>query len=164
MKKHNDNKGSHLLRKGRYSSPGNYYFITASTYKKTKFFTRTEHFEIILNSLRFLEQKKRIELHFVIVMPDHIHSIFRLEQNQVLSRVMMSFKGYTGRELKKMITSVEQKQSPPHIWQDQYYDHLVRRNESYLEIMKYCLYNPVRKSLVNEPQEYRFWWSRHEIL
>ena len=97
-------------------------------------------------------------------MPDHIHTVFKLEQGQTLSRIMMSFKGYTGRKIKQLITSVDQQQDPSHIWQDQYYDHSIRKNESYQEIIKYCLYNPVRKSLVNKPQEYPFWWCRYELL
>ena len=164
MKTQNSDKGSYLLRKGRFSIPGSLYFITTSTYRKKKIFTRAEHFKIIFHTLRFLEQEKKIELHFVIVMPDHIHTVFKLEQGQTLSRIMMSFKGYTGRKIKQLITSVDQQQDPSHIWQNQYYDHSIRKNESYQEIIKYCLYNPVRKSLVNKPQEYPFWWCRYELL
>ena len=138
MKTQNSDKGSHLLRKGRFSIPGSLYFITTSTYRKKKIFTRAEHFKIIFHTLRFLEQEKKIELHFVIVMPDHIHTVFKLEQGQTLSRIMMSFKGYTGRKIKQLITSVDQQQDPSHIWQNQYYDHSIRKNESYQEIIKYC--------------------------
>jgi putative transposase len=158
MKK-NYKKGSHLLRKGRYSKPGYYYFITTSTYKKANFLNTKQHFEIIFNSLKFLEKKGRIELHFVIVMPDHIHAVLKLLEDQTLKYIMRSFKGYTGNMIKQSLDVTNQ-----HIWQSQYYDHLIRKNESYTEIMKYCLYNPVRKGIVKEPQDYPFWWCKYELL
>ena len=77
---------------------------------------------------------------------------------------MTSFKGYTGRKIKKMLDNIEPKMVPVKIWQNQYYDHLIRKDESYTKIMRYCLYNPVRKGIVDEPQKYPFWWCKYDLL
>lgn len=97
-------------------------------------------------------------------MPDHIHTVFKIEDNQTLSQVMMSFKGFIGKKIKELFSKIEPNKTLPKIWQSQYYDHLIRKNENYIEIMNYCLYNPVRKEIVNEPQEYPYWWCKYEIL
>lgn len=163
MKKRIYTKGSQQLRKGRYSSPDSYYFITASTNKKNTFFTRSEYYETIVNTLKWLEQQKRIELFFVIAMPDHVHIVFRLEEGQTLARVMMSFKGFAGREIKQKLSELEPERHIDHVWQAQYYDHQIRQDESYVEIIKYCLHNPVRKGMVEEPKKYPFWWCKYEL-
>jgi hypothetical protein len=49
------------------------------------------------------------------------------------------------------------------VWQDQFYDHLIRKNEDLHVIMNYCLYNPVRAGLVEHPLDYPFWKSKFEV-
>lgn len=72
------------MRKGRFSGPGNYYFITTSTYRRRRIFTEPVYFNIVFNSLRWLEKEKRLELYFVIAMPDHLHIVFELGEGQTL--------------------------------------------------------------------------------
>jgi hypothetical protein len=43
------------------------------------------------------------------------------------------------------------------LWQERFYDHVVRRAEDGMMIAQYILDNPVRKGLVPEPESYR--WS-----
>jgi putative transposase len=162
MKRKTYSKGSHLLRKHRNSKSYNYYFITTSTHGKQPILRSKQHFDIILNSLRYLEKEERIDLHFLIMMQDHIHIVFMLGKDQVLSSIMRSFKGYTGNRIKA--TRNDREHMISRIWQSQYYDHLIRRDESCLDIMRYCLYNSVRKGLVDDPLDYPFWWCKHKLL
>jgi len=150
-------KGSKELRKGRFSMSGCFYFITTSTFGKRDIFKDKQCFSIILNSLKWLEENKRIELYFLIMMPSHLHIIIKLKESYILASIMRSFKGYTGREIKKHLGLSTA------IYQNQYYDHLIRKNESLLEIIKYCWYNPVRRELVESPYDYQYYWSRYEL-
>jgi REP element-mobilizing transposase RayT len=41
-------------------------------------------------------------------------------------------------------------------WQSNFYDHVVRKDESLLEICSYILNNPVRKGMVSNWEEYPY--------
>src|SRR4030042_5939471 len=155
------NKGSHFLRKGRYSLNSHFYFITTSTYQKKSIFTTKDHFDILIKSLWFLENKHRIELHFFIMMPDHIHLVVSLESSETLPKMMQSFKGYTSREILNRKLADKNKSK---VWQQQYYVHAIRKEEKYINIMKYCFYNPIRKELVKNPANYSFWWCKYNLI
>ena len=54
------------------------------------------------------------------------------------------------------------------LWQDSYYDHVVRPEENLAGIVSYIIENPVRAGLVISPFDYRFVgsgiWSLGELL
>ena len=99
MNKKLPNKGSKELRKGRISKEDSFYFITTSCNKRKEIFNDMENFNIVRNSLRWLENKGYIDIHFFIAMPDHIHIVCQLTKGN-LSGIMKSFKQYTGRRIK----------------------------------------------------------------
>lgn len=81
--------------------------------------------------------------------------MIQLRDKKTLPEVLNSFKKFTSKEIRKTTSS---KQG---IWQDQYYDHLIRRDESLSNIIKYCFENPVRKGMVEDPNEYPFWCCQY---
>lgn len=50
------------------------------------------------------------------------------------------------------------------IWQEGYYDHLIKKDENLLEIIRYCWYNSVRAGIVDDPKKYPYWRSKYELL
>ena len=54
--------GSKNLRKGRVSIAGQYYMITTSAYNRTNIFNLPGAAEVVLNSLYWLDNQKRIDL------------------------------------------------------------------------------------------------------
>ncbi|MFP3974637.1 MAG: transposase [Dehalococcoidia bacterium] len=80
-----------------------------------------------------------------------------LGAGQTLPHIMGSLKKYTA----KKINTLKNRQG--HIWRDQYYDHLIRTDESLRDIILYCYENPVRKNLVKEARNYPFWRCKFEI-
>ncbi len=45
------------------------------------------------------------------------------------------------------------------VWQDGFFDHRLRGNESYEEKAHYIRMNPVRAGLVTEPREWPYIWE-----
>ena len=150
-------RGSYHLRKGRCSESGNLYFITTSTFNGEPTFRNESMAHTVFDSLYWLEENKRIELICCIVMPNHIHMIIQLGENQTLSGVMNSFKGFTGKKISEL-----KNQGKP-VWQKQYYEHCIRKDEDLNEIICYCYENPVRSGLVNQAKEYPFWKCKFEL-
>ncbi|MCK4330669.1 transposase [candidate division WOR-3 bacterium] len=150
-------KGKKELRKGRFSKKGGFYFITTCCYKKQKIFINNKNVQIFFNSLEWFVNKEFIDLYFCITMPDHVHIVFELVGDKTLSEVIKGLKQFAGRRIKKNLGLTNP------IWQEQYYDHLIRRDESLFEIIKYCWYNPVRAGIVDNPEEYPYCKSKYDL-
>ena len=150
-------KGFHFLRKCRWSKSGQYYFITSSTNKRKPILASAAVFEILRESVEWMETNHRWEWHCFVCMPDHIHIVFKLGDGHSLAGVMKSFKSFTSRRINKLL------QLDGVVWQDQYYDHLIRGEEDFWASMEYCYYNPLKKGLLDHASDYRFWMCKHKI-
>ena len=76
---------------------------------------------------------------------------------ETLAKVMHSFKRFTAREINKLLG----REGP--LWQSQYYDHAIRKDESLMDILRYCYENPVRKGIVDEAREYPYWRCKFSV-
>ena len=65
---------------------------------------------------------------------------------------MKTIKGTSARDINKL-----RGVSGP-VWQDESFDHVLRSEESLHEKIEYIRMNPVRKGLVQRPEEYRWLW------
>jgi len=146
-------KGSSRLRTGRRSIPGQVYLLTTATFERRSIFQNTEAAEIILNSLIYLKDQGRILLEAAVVMPDHAHIVAGLVLG-TLGEVMQGFKGFTARSINKLLN----RKGP--VWNSQYHDHAIRKDEVLLEVIRYCLNNPVRAGLVKDFHDYPYWYCR----
>ena len=68
--------GHRQLRKGRYSIPGAYYYLTFTTLNKNLILAIPETADIIFQSFDWLETNDRLRWFCVVVMPDHIHAVY----------------------------------------------------------------------------------------
>jgi REP element-mobilizing transposase RayT len=92
-------------------------------------------------------------------MPDHLHLLISLNENYIrkegafgertLQDWLSAFKRYTAKTLREKFDV-----NP--FWQSNFYDHVVRKDESLLEICSYILNNPVRKGMVSNWEEYPY--------
>jgi putative transposase len=86
-------------------------------------------------------------------MPDHLH--FFTISNETrgaasLSRFMAGFKQWTA----KGILGSAGAAAP--LWQKEFFDHVLRSNESYESKWNYVRENPVRAGLVNRPDDWPY--------
>ena len=96
----------------------------------------------------------------VVVMPDHVHMIVTpmtdYERMRIfpLRQIMHTIKSYSAHEINKRLG----RRGP--IWQDESFDHVLRSSESLDAKIAYVLANPVRRGLVNTPNEYSWVWQK----
>jgi REP element-mobilizing transposase RayT len=150
-------RGSHQLRKGRWSISGAYYFLTTSTYGQRPIFSNPDAVQVLFDTFNWLEAQGRITWICVIVMPEHIHTVIQLSSEQTLAQIMRSFKSFTARQINELLG---QRGS---LWQEQYYDHCIRKDEALRDIVRYCYENPVRRGLVEHARDYPYWRCKFEI-
>jgi REP element-mobilizing transposase RayT len=152
----NPGKNSHLLRKSRVSISGQKYLVTTTTYQREPLFLNPGTANCVLASLHWLDDQKRILLDAAVVMPDHLHCVFELCDG-TLARVMQSLKRHTAREINHALN-----RSIP-VWQPQYHDHAIRRDEDYRAVVLYVLNNPVRAGLADDFRAYPHHWCRWKV-
>jgi REP element-mobilizing transposase RayT len=96
--------------------------------------------EIVANALHHFD-KKRYELSTFVVMPNHVHILFRPLENHRLPDIMHSWKRFTAREINKALGQEGT------LWQPDYWDRLIRSQEHFDWITRYITNNP--KNLSN---------------
>ena len=136
------------LRKGRHSENNRIYLITAVTYKRQKIFTDLFLGRIVIKAMQYQQQQKINSLAFVI-MPDHFHWLFSLQNDHSLATIMQSVKGYSGTQIQKIRHEKGGIIGSP-LWQDGYHNHAVRKEEDLQQIARYIVANPLRAKIVNK--------------
>lgn len=144
------------LRSGRIDESGFYYFLTTITKNRSPLFLNNNTGRIVLDSLQWLDDNDRMSLIAAVVMPDHVHIIAELKKDS-LAGLMHSFKSYTANEINKSLGE------KGNVWERQYYESVIRDEASLLRVVKYCLENPVRKGLVEDFRDYKYWYCTYEI-
>src|SRR5438046_767480 len=99
---------------------------------------------------------RTIDLYAFVVMPDHVHLLFtplRDENEDLYSlpEIMQAIKGASAHKVNRALSRKGQ------VWQEESFDHVTRSEESLDQKADYILMNPVRKGLVQRPEQYR--WS-----
>jgi putative transposase len=112
--------------------------------------------DIVLESC-LKENSKRFELHAVVVMPDHANLLLSPLRdsdgwNFSLPQIMHAIKGVSARKINLLLI----RHSP--VWQEEFFDHLLRSNDSLVEKADYICQNPVRAGLAKTEAEYRWLW------
>ena len=97
----------------------------------------------------------RMQVHLVTVMPDHVHLLITPgkvsdDSWHSIESLMHSIKSYSAHEIARA-----RGQAGP-VWQDEYFDRIVRDELEYVEKFNYMLMNPVKAGLVISAQEYSF--------
>jgi len=149
-------KGSKFLRKGRASIKNQHYLLTTIVLDKKPVFNRGDAAEKVLASLHWLEKQEKIALDAAVVMPDHLHFVAGLKSGS-LATIMRSLKRHTAKKINILLN----REGP--LWQPQYHDHAVRKDEDLNEMVLYTLHNPVRAGLVKDFRDYPFWYCRWDV-
>ncbi len=86
-----------------------------------------------------------------VVMPDHLHWLVQLKGDVKLATVMKQLKGASSFNINQQL------QQKGKIWQQGYYEHQIRHDESLQRTARYIVANPLRAGLVTQIQYYSHW-------
>ena len=102
-----------------------------------------------MSALRYWDGK-RIDLDGAVVMPDHVHMIFRVTDDSRLGKVLQSIRGFSSREIGRVIGLRGS------IWQAESFDRVVRDEKEWVDKLAYMFLNPVKNGLVTNARGYRW--------
>jgi REP element-mobilizing transposase RayT len=129
------------------------YFVTFRCHPK--FQLPPEARDVVIAVIRAQHQKS-IDLDAAVVMPDHVHAIFRVIDPYSLSQVLQQIKGRSSRQINQVL------QREGRVWLVESFDHIIRHAEELEEKMEYIRQNPAKKSLEDRLGSYR-WMFLKEI-
>ncbi len=133
------------LRKGRFSSHNQIYHVTTTTLKREPIFLQFNAARFVIQTMRQSQLKGETQTLAFVVMPDHLHWLFQLNEGAQLSPVIQALKSISAKRIGKKM------------WQKGFYDHALRKEDDVASIARYIVANPVRAELVKKVADYPHW-------
>ena len=132
------------------------YFVSARTLDHQRILAEARVHETF-RAFALRAEDYRVLVGFYMLMPDHLHLFAALApEAPSLSMWMKSLRNTLSKALKG--TGV----AAPH-WQDGFFDHVLRSEESYEEKRRYVRENPVRAGLVRRAEEWPYQGEIHRL-
>ena len=139
------------LRAGRSSIPGQAYLITTVCHHREKRFSRWSCASRIAPTIDNQRLWRDSRLLAWILMPDHLHLLIELGENESLPALMRRVKCVTAG----VANAVDRRRG--RVWMPGYHDHALRCDESVAAAVRYMIVNPVRAGLVRRAGDYPYW-------
>ena len=143
--------GYSQLCKGRASIPYQVYLITAVTSEPARWFDDMSSAQLVIREMRALQDNGMLDSMAWVLMPDHLHWLFQLGCVGTLSDVMRRLKGRSAKAINRTLRRSGK------IWQRNFYDHAVRKEEDLAAAARYIVENPLRAGLVSSLEDYPLW-------
>ena len=143
---------SKTLRKGRVSIPGQVYLVTAVTHGRNPWF---RDFDLGCLASRVLNAPRLWpDAHLLawVLMPDHVHLLLELGQEETLALAIQRVKSLLSTGLRQVLGHRQ-------VWQPGFHDHALRKTEDISAVARYIIANPLRAGLAERVGDYPFWGS-----
>ena len=149
------------------------HFLTMTVVDWLPIFSNRDIADIILGSMKYLQEEKKVTLYAYVMMENHIHCVVQCDE---LSAAIQSFKSYTARciidyykerknasILKKFrqLKLVHKVDSEYQVWQEGSHPEELTTDEMMQQKMEYIHNNPVQRGYVEEPSHWRYSSARN---
>ena len=147
------------------------HFVTFQIVKWIDVFTRPVYRDIVIDSLRFCQQNKGLEIYAFVIMSNHVHLLIRSGIDR-LSDTIREFKSFTAKKILEAInTEVESRRdwmlnlfefsAKQHkrnekyqVWTHENHAEIVYGNQFMDSKINYIHDNPVRAGIVEKAEDY----------
>jgi putative transposase len=131
--------------------PGGTWFFTVNLLLRQKNDLLIRHIDHLREAVRKVRSRHPFEIHSWVVLPDHLHCIIQLPENDTdfslrLRLIKMGFSRAIPQE--EWRSAVRCRRSERGIWQRRFWEHLIRDEGDYRAHMDYVHINPVKHGLV----------------
>jgi putative transposase len=127
--------------------------VTFSCYRRQSLLTREGAYCVFEQELETVRTRYGFVVAGYVLMPEHVHLLVGEPSRSSLSVVLQVLKQQTSRKL-KVPGSVQ-------FWQRRYYDFSVHNEEKRVEKLRYMHRNPVKRGLVEKPEDWAWSSFRH---
>jgi len=143
----------------RYYGTGELHYITCSCYQRKPWLDTGERRDLFLEILENVRQQHRFVVFGYVVMPEHFHLLMSEPQIGNPSTAMQSVKQrYAQRVIQRRRRRDRSSEGGPMpVWQPRFYDFNLWTEHKRIEKLRYMHRNPVKRGLVQEPEQWL--WS-----
>jgi len=179
--------GARMPVSRRYFAPGQLQFITSSVYRRLKVFDSPRLRGVFVDVLRQLRQEKGFLLIGWVLMPEHFHLLMKPEPAESTSAVLQELKKRSAQQIISILSGNRQHpwcrtmlaafRLPPtvhsdshyRVWNRRFYPYGVYSDKKRIEKLDYMHNNPVKRGLVQSPDQwpwssYRFYYLNDSSL
>ena len=184
-----DDQHKHLRRLERVWLESPVYFVTVCAHERRRILSNAIAARILIDEWRVANERHGWLVGRYVIMPDHVHFFCAAEHDaKTLPEFVRLWKQWTT----KRVNEVEPNLTEPHlteprlasaataastakaagaaagrgttrIWQREFFDHVLRSEESYAEKWEYVRQNPVRAGLAVDAEEWPFQGEIHPL-
>jgi putative transposase len=128
---------------------GGCYFFTVVTHKRRPIFSEQGNVDLLMRSLRRVQEHHPFELTAHIVLPDHLHMLWDLPDgdDRFSTRWRLIKEAFT-RAYRKHAGSAEP------VWQHRFWEHAICNQKDFADHLDYIHFNPVRHGYAKSPAEW----------
>lgn len=149
------------------------HFVTCTVVNWLPFFASPAMAQIILDSLKYLQEHQRLTIYAYVIMENHLHLI---ASSQYLSKEIGDFKSYTARKVidylkerkaDRMLLELNAYKSRSRtdreyqFWQEGSHPEQILGAEMMVQKIEYTHFNPVKRGYVDEPIHWRYSSARN---
>ena len=141
-----------MSRYRRIIAPGGCFFFTVVTHERRRYFENEGNVDRLREAFRHVIEKKPISIDAIVILPDHLHTIWRLPDGDAdYSLRWRLIKHFVAIGIHSNTNHRGEKQ----IWQRRFWEHSIRNERDWHNHMDYIHYNPVKHGYVENPAEWK---------
>ena len=126
---------------------GSLFFITICTQPRNENqLCCDEVASAIFETTAIRHERGRWYCRLMVLMPDHLHALIAFPPTARMDQTIFSFKRFVSR-------------NTPVVWQRDFFDHRLRKEESLQLKGHYIRQNPVRAGLIEKAEKWPFVWT-----
>ncbi len=163
-----------MSRKYKFHDNDKLYFISFAVVYWIDVFIREEYKEAIIESWKYCQEKKSLEIYGWCLMTSHVHMIIGSKSNK-LEDIVRDMKSYTSTTLKKIITENQQESrkewmlwmmkragkknsnnSDWQFWQQHNKPIQIKDQGMFDKTLEYIHMNPVMAGFVSKPEDWKY--------
>ena len=155
------------------------WFVTTTIASFTKVFTEDRYFQIAMDNLKLYREKYKFLLLGYVIMPEHVHFlIYAFPRLGPISNIMRDWKWSVAFDIKKECQQYGRNdllnqfhfnarrsgRRGFQIWMPRFDDVLIYSKEQYGIKLNYIHNNPVKRGLVDNPEDWKYSSARNYLL
>jgi putative transposase len=137
----------------RYQRCGCFHFLTFSCYRRQPLLNSAVACDVFERELEAVRLRYGFVVAGYVLMPEHVHLLVGEPYRSSLSIAIQVLRQQTSRKLKA--------RGEAQFWQRRYYDFNVHSEEKRVEKLRYVRRNPVKRGLVEKPEQWPWSSFRH---
>ena len=141
-------------------------FFTASIQQHFHLLKEDSYKDIIVNSLKFLVDDKRIDLSAFVILSNHVHIIWQPLTRYTLTDIQASFMRHTAKQILKRLKvenpamketlKVNKYDRDYQVWKREPLSIELFNEKTFMQKLEYIHNNPVAAKLVALPEDYKY--------